>query len=110
VIQVNPRLSARLLEFLAALLQRGILFVVLRPEDDDLASRNPLFFRSLGLFGGFAAEGEGAAGPHLRALGDCLGDDPLDMAACFSLAIGPTLPSRQKGVAIRGPWPFPRGL
>src|ERR1700723_2399707 len=40
VIQVNPQLSARLLELLAALLQRGILFVVLRPDDDDLVARS----------------------------------------------------------------------
>jgi hypothetical protein len=68
VIQVNPQLSARLLEFLAALLQRGILFVVLRPDDDDLASCSPLFFGYLGLFGGFTAEGEGAAGPTFAPL------------------------------------------
>ena len=38
-LQVAPQRSARLLEFLAALLQRGVQFVVLGPEDDDLAGR-----------------------------------------------------------------------
>jgi hypothetical protein len=44
LIQVTPQCSARRLEFLATLLQRGMLFVVFGPEDDDLVSRNPLFF------------------------------------------------------------------